>query len=458
MNFPQDHATGRPAFFMRQIHLSLGALCLLLLAGVWTCPAAPRPNFLILVAQGLGQEWLGCYGSEGGRTPHLDRLAAGGVRFQTCYATPYGSSSRNVLLTGRYPFRNGWLWHNDAPAWGVPYFDGDRELTFARHLRDAGYATAIAGQWQLNDLRAQPDALRRAGFDEHCVWPGAERGGESGTAGEGPWLQINGRRRRHPGRSSPDLCAEFLTDFARRNRERPFLAFHPMPGPEVTPPGDIRPPAELPDDNAGYKARVGRMDQAIGGLVAAIAELKLDRPTVVVFAADSGSPGTTVVASGRVVKGGQGRLSEAGINVPLIISAPGLIAGGRVTDRLTDFSDLFPTLCDLAGLRAPRAVTLDGHSLAPWLLRAEPGGRREWIFSQYGHDRVIRDARYKLHSNGRLFDVLTDPAEQNDLGRATVSEIQGVKERLAGLLRALPKDEPLDFPLARRLKVRRPGE
>src|SRR5688572_20732022 len=133
-------------------------LSLAILALAMVAPAAaqrhadPRPNILFILLDNIGQEWFGCYGSEENCTPNIDRLAASGVRFANCYTTTVCGPARVQLLTGRYPFRTGWYLHHDAALYSGGGFDWKREMTIARVLRDAGYATGIAGKWQVNNL------------------------------------------------------------------------------------------------------------------------------------------------------------------------------------------------------------------------------------------------------------------------------------------------------------------
>ena len=125
-------------------------LCLLILNA--KAADVERPNIVVILLDNVGQEWFGSYGSEENCTPNMDRLAATGVRFTNCYTTTVCGPSRVELLTGRYPFRTGWYLHHDAALYGGGGFDPQRETTFARVLRDAGYDTGIAGKWQVNNL------------------------------------------------------------------------------------------------------------------------------------------------------------------------------------------------------------------------------------------------------------------------------------------------------------------
>lgn len=406
-----------------------------------------RPNFLIILVDDLGPEWLSCYGSEH-RTPQINRLALEGMRFTTAWATPLCTPTRHELLTGRYPFRTGWTTHHDTPRWGGQYFDWRREVTFARLLRSAGYATAIAGKWQVNDLRAQPDALRNHGFDEHCVWPGGETGNPpSHERYFDPYIQENGRRGARPGAFGPDVFTDYIIDFMRRNREKPFLAYHAM---VLTHTPFTKTPA-----NSGGSERRGALfpgmvdytDRLVGRMLAALDDLKIRERTVVIFLTDNGTAmGLKCRAGGTTVVGGKGGLKETGIHVPLIVSWPGHVAGGSESGELVDGSDLFPTILELAGVAMPQDRSFDGVSFAPALLnRPAAKPRRDWIYSQLGGPRVVRDQRYKLWSDGRFYDLKADPAEAQDLGQSGAPEIVAARRRLEQVLKSLPPDAKLPF-------------
>ncbi len=425
-----------------------------------------RPNIVLIMVDDLGKEWLGCYGSEEHETPNLDALAAEGVRFETCYATPLCTPTRTELLTGRYSFRVGWTrssgpttggpeerlaepgWinHWDVPRWGGKYFDWEKEITFARILRQAGYATAIAGKWQINDFRRHPKALDRHGFDEHCMWTGYETGNPpSGERYWKPYIQHNGERRTHEDAFGPDVFCDFLIDFIERNRAGPFCAYYPMVlthGPfTLTPHNRDRLDADRKSPAGKRKLFAGMVDYVdhlVGLLIDALDRMNLRGNTIVLFTTDNGSPGVSCRANGLDVRGGKGKITEAGICVPLIASCPGLIPGGRVSGELVDFSDMLPTVADLASAPLPQGVDLDGRSFAPILLGGEAtGSHREWIYSQLGKHRVVRDQQFKLHQDGKLYDVSRDRLEERDLAGDTEAEVSAAREKLEAVLHDL---------------------
>jgi arylsulfatase A-like enzyme len=141
-----------------------------------TCGAdtdAKRPNILFVLLDNVGKDWFRCYGSSEDQTPVIDGLARTGLKFRNFYVTPVCSTTRVMLLTGRYPFSTGWHTHHDPAIYGGGYFDWNREVCLARVMKSAGYDTCISGKWQINDLfdPEQKDAISRHGFDDYCLFP-----------------------------------------------------------------------------------------------------------------------------------------------------------------------------------------------------------------------------------------------------------------------------------------------
>jgi arylsulfatase A-like enzyme len=444
----------------------LTLLILSSLAATFPARAAERrPNFLFILADNVGRDWFSCYGSDN-PTPNIDKLAAGGTRFQHCYVTPLCSTTRVQLLTGRYGFSTGWHTHHDAAIYGGGGLDPKRETTWARALRDAGYATAIAGKWQINDLYDQRDALKQHGFDEHLVWTGAlvgeglaEARWKASIAPGGnrelesrywdPIVFRNGAHETLTGKFGPDEYAGFLTDFMARHREKPFIAYYACPFvhiPTVTTP--LSPDKNAPEREQ-FAGMVRYMDAQVGRLVADVERLGLRDNTIIIFLPDNGTPAKlSGMVGGKKAAGGLGTLSENGLDVPLIVNCPARVATNRESKALVDCSDFFPTLMELAGAPTPRGLAVDGKSFAAQLRRnAEPPPGREWIFAQYAGERVMRDQRFKLYASGGLFDVEAHPLEKNDLAASADREVVAAKQRLQQALATLPpKDAELGFP------------
>ena len=197
---------------MRIDRVAIASLIALSAAAVGAPAAAvEKPNIIFIMADDMGTDWVSSYGSAH-QTPHIDRLARQGVRFTNAWCTPICTVTRIELLTGLYPFRTGWTIHHDVPRWGGRGFDWERYACWARQVREAGYATAIGGKWQVTDFRQYPEALSRHGFDEHCVWTGYETG-NAPPSDERYWnayLMTNGERRIHKDQYGPTVINDFL--------------------------------------------------------------------------------------------------------------------------------------------------------------------------------------------------------------------------------------------------------
>jgi arylsulfatase A len=162
---------------------------------------------------------------------------------------------------------------------------------------------------------------------------------------------------------------------------------------------------------------VSYLDAQVGRVVDALDALGLAESTVVLFAADNGTPAPVDVEWRGVKRRGlKGTLSEGGTRVPLIARWKGTTAAGATVPDLVDLSDFLPTLADLAGASVPDAWQVDGRSFAP-RLRGTGEGPREWTFSQLKEARCVREARWKLYGDGRLFDIVADPHEQHPVRR-----------------------------------------
>ena len=422
---------------------------------------AAAPNLVLIMVDDLGPEWISSYGGEGIETPNIDKLAEGGMVFLNAYSMPQCTPTRVTLLTGQYPYRHGWTNHWDVPRWGAGcHFDPQRNQSVARILRKAGYATAIAGKWQINDFRVQPEVLREHGFDEWAVWTGGEGGNP--PSDERYWdpyiFTSKTGSRTYKGEFGPDIFTSFLTDFTARHKEGPIFLYYPMVlthGPLVATPHE--PFAETRMER--HKAMVRYTDYLVGQVVRALDDAGIRDNSLVIFTTDNGTArGIEGRLGGRAVKGGKGRLTENGPRQPFIANGPGLVPAGVTSDALTDFSDLLPTFCDLAEVPVPAEHEVDGRSIAPVLLGRQPDGPREWILAMgFGParldrqgvrgvldyaPRVIRDKRYKIHVHDRsvteFYDLDQDPHEAVNLVGSKAAEHRRALARLGQVADSLP--------------------
>lgn len=409
------------------------------------------PNILLILADDLGAECLNGYGGTSYRTPNLDALARSGVRFTNAFCTPLCSPSRVELMTGRYGFRIGWTHLIEGKD---DYFDPSKEITSARVLKAAGYATAVAGKWQLCGFDRHPDHPRACGFDESCLWAWIlDRGRTSRYWNPAVW-QDGKERKVEAGRYGPDVYREFLIDFMARHRDVPFFAYYPMAlvhGPfEPTPDGPQAPRGGRGrGDPANFADMVAYMDKEVGEIIAAIDRLDLREDTLILFSGDNGTPRQITSKLGDTpVPGGKGQMTDAGTHVPLIASWRGTITPGRVCEDLVDFSDVLPTLVEVSGAERPAGVTLDGRSFAPQLF-GRPGTPRDWVFSELGGKWFVRERHWKLHGDGRLYDLQSDPFEREPVPPGANGEAAEARRRLRAVLDRL-EDEGAGAPRERR--------
>lgn len=408
--------------------------------------AGERPNVLLIMADDVGVEALGCYGGESYKTPRLDALAEGGMKFTHCYSMPVCHPTRITLMTGRYPFRTG------NPRWGT-FPTEEEQHNLGQVMKRAGYATAVAGKWQICLMKNDPDHASRLGFDESCLF-----GWHEGARYHSPFIYQNGKLREGlETRYGPDVYVDFLVDFMRRKKETPFFAYYPMAlCHDVT--DDLKDPVPFgPDgDYDSFKTMVEAMDVRVGRLIDALDELGLRENTIVLFTTDNGSPVRSIYSAevnpdpgrkdtylrvpivsrqnGVDVPGGKGSLKNGGTLVPLIANWPGKVKPGQVANDLVDFSDFLPTVAELGQADLPAGIALDGHSLMSRIIDGQPSPRK-WAFVEHRGKHWVRDHRWKLYDNGRLFDVSRDRAEKTSLGEDDGNyEANAARRRLNAVL------------------------
>ena len=393
---------------------SLLAACLVLFAAPFV--AADKPNVILILCDDVGFECFSAYGSREYATPRLDALAAQGIRFDNCHSTPLCTPSRVNLMSGKSNVFN--------------YFDfgvyPKGEPTFANYFKDHGYATAVAGKWQLLTAKGGITPAE-AGFDTHWLWNipggGRERYWNPSLVKDGSLLDL-------PDKSyGPDITTDFLIDFIKKHKDQPFLAYFPMILPHN--PFPVTPDSVDPDSTnqkSNFVDMVQYIDKNVGRLEDALEKLGLRRNTMIVFTGDNGTNSLlTSELNGRQIRGGKGYTHDYGTHVPFIGNWPGHVPGGKVSDDLICFSDFFPTMVEAAGLPEKKISDGDGWSFWPQC-QGRQGKKRDWIYcyyfprpssakynDKYSHYEVrfARDKRYKLYDNGDLFDTVKDVSEKH---------------------------------------------
>lgn len=452
--------------------------------------ADARPNIVYILADDLGYAELGCYGQTKIKTPHIDGLATQGMRFTQHYAgSPVCAPSRCVLMTGRHPGQAYVRNNRGRPIEGQQTIPA-RTPTVARLLKQQGYRTACIGKWGLGGP-GTPGVPWRQGFDRFFGYLDQWRAHSHYPT----YLYRNGTRvpldnhvfrahqklkqapddlasyARYAGKDyAPDRMIEEALDFVRANRDRPFFLYYATPIPHVAlqVPNDSL--ADYPESwdakpylgtrgylphprpNAAYAAMITRMDDHVGRLMTLLNELGLDETTLVVFSSDNGPTyaggvDAAFFESAGALRGLKGSVYEGGLRVPMIARWPKRIRADTTNDHVSAFQDVLPTLAELAGAEVPRGV--DGVSFAPTLLGSDGQRQHESLYFELGRQQAVRVGDLKLvrrtdrkgRTRAQLFDLATDPGEQQDLAETRpedLARLVGVAQRLRTPSRVYP--------------------
>jgi arylsulfatase A-like enzyme len=416
--------------------LLLGALTTLL-GGLPAAPAARPPNLLVIMTDDQGYADVGFNGGRDIPTPHLDAIAAAGVRFTSGYVTySVCSPSRAGLLTGRYPQRFGHernpAWQPGNPATGLPL----TETLLPAVLGRVGYVSGLVGKWHLGaHPRFHPLAR---GFDEFFghVGGGARYFPEELTLtepaearDEGESYRLRMRRGHEPVRTTRYLTDEFSDEavrFVERHHDRPFFLYLAYNAPhtplQATEEHLARFPHIADPKRRTYAAMVSAVDDGVGRLMAKLRELGIEDDTLVFFLSDNGGPTRDNASDNRPLRGQKGSPWEGGFRVPFAAQWPGRLPAGLVYDHPVSSLDIFATIAALAGAPADPERPLDGVNLLPHLTGERKDAPHEAIYLRM-HDRgsfAVRagDAKLVIPARGeapQLFDLGPDRAESRNL-------------------------------------------
>ena len=430
-----------------------------------------RPNIVFILVDDLGWADLGCYGADLHETPHLDRLAAGAMRFtHACTPAPVCTPTRASIMCGKHPARlHMTIWREAAadqptdrrllPPTAVADLPHS-ERTIAEVLREAGYLTAHIGKWHLGSVEHFPETQ---GFDVHLA-------GNHWGAPATHFFPYRGRShgaiRYVPGLGFGKLgeyLADRLTDEAiaimRQAGERPFflnLWHYGVHAPIEAKPDDIermrakaRP--ELHHQNVPYAAMVKNLDDNVGRLLAALDELGIAERTIVLFSSDNGGfLGPTgrepdrPVTSNYPLRSGKGSLYEGGIRVPLIVRWPGVTTAGAVCGASVISTDLYRTLAEVAGAtpQLDAAQQIDGHSLMPQLRDPDAAPEARTLYWHYPHyyptttpASAICAGDWKMieyleDDRVELYNLADDPGEAHNLAASDAAKAAELRKQL----------------------------
>ncbi len=435
-------------------------------------PAKPpaKPNLVFILADDLGWADLGCYGSAFYETPHLDQLAAKGMRFTDAYAAcSVCSPTRASILTGKYPARlhlTDWLpGRPDRPDQKLkrPEIIDHlplEEVTFAEALREGGYRTGFIGKWHLGGPNYYPE---KQGFDLNVG--GCARGhppsyfspyriptlqdgpkGEyltdrltdealkfiDGAGGKPFLLYLSHYAVHNPQQAKADMVAKYRAKTAR---------LPPPAGPEFLPEGKNQ--ARQIQNQPVYAAMVQSVDESVGRIMQKLAELGIEQNTIVIFTSDNGGLSTSEGAptSNLPLRGGKGWHYEGGVREPLIVRWPSVTTPGSLCHAPMISTDYYPTFLEIAGLPLRPRQHMDGVSFVPLLKGgAQPERPLFWHYPHYsnqggGPGGAVRFGDYKLiewfeDMRVELFNLRDDLGEHRDLAAAMPERTAALRKQL----------------------------
>jgi uncharacterized sulfatase len=416
------------------------SLLLTLVASSFAIPhssfaAGPRPNILHILADDMGWNALSCYGNQDLQTPHLDRLAAQGMRFTQAYADAQCSPTRAAFLSGQYGARTGvFKVLNEkepsfAPMRSAEAKDalGPETATLATTLRKAGYTTGISGKWHIANNYAVAALRKREGYFDAYGFDFA-----------GP---ANGNE--HHEDKTVTAITDDIIGFIESNRSKPWFAFvaHFSPHTKLEAPEALiakhvaRGLKRSEDDEgksterpiANYLAMLEHLDNEVGRLLAKLDELKLSDNTLVIFTSDNG--GLSRVTNNAPLREGKGSPYEGGIRVPLLVRWPDKVKPSSECDALVHTVDFYPTFAALADAPPTSAHPLDGENLLPRLTQTGPLQRPALFWhmptytTNYGRTpcAVIREGAWKLiHWFGDYLDTTGFTPDDKPYGKLVV--------------------------------------
>jgi arylsulfatase A-like enzyme len=406
-----------------------------------------RPNIIVIVGDDMGYADIGVHGCRDIPTPHLDALAAAGVRCTSGYVSgPYCSPTRAGLLTGRYQTRFGHEFNPGNPrrrqqqAQAGDAQPTDRqpraaqrrprnqiglpvsETTIADRLNSAGYVTALVGKWHLGGApRFHPE---QRGFDEFFGFLG---GAHPYFPGEGAPIL----RSTEPVDEKvylTDALQREAVDFIERHQDEPFflyLAFNAVHTPMHATEERLEKFSAIGDERRRtYAAMMSAMDDAIGAVVDKLRQSQLEENTIVFFISDNGGPtmpGTAGNASiNTPLRGSKRTTLEGGIRVPYFVKWPARLPAGKVYDQPVIQLDILPTALAAAGIELPVEGDLDGVNLLPFFGDQNDAAPHDALYWRFGQQMAIRQGDWKL--------VRYDPRVDGMTGRATESKLYNLAD------------------------------
>ncbi len=426
-----------------------------------------QPNILLIISDDLGYADLGCYGNTTIHMPHVDRIAAQGMRFTDFTVSwPACTPSRGSILTGRYPQRNGLydMIRNNEVNWKYQFTEEDyalspemtlgldtREITIGQAMRGAGYATHLVGKWDSG--RARRFLPTQRGFDSFYGFANTGIDYYTHERYGVPSLFRNNERIKEEGHTT-DLFRREALRIIEEHRERPFFLYLAFNAPHIASTFDKKarqaPEKYLRMYGGGgaeysrkieYPALCTQMDDSIGEIMDRLDKLHLTDNTLVFFISDNGGD---AAANNGPLRAGKTSLFEGGLRVPMIARWPGRIPANQVNDGLATTMEFFPTFLAAAGSQPLPGLKLDGFNMLP-VLEGKAKSTRTECFYQDKSDMAARVGPWKwvqTRKGGGFFDMRDDIGEKRDLSAEKPKELAMVKARWKAWRKEMDDAEP----------------
>jgi arylsulfatase A-like enzyme len=441
---------------MRFLRITFCLVALLAVAATSSSSAAeaPRPNVVYFLVDDMGRADCGFMGGKEIRTPQIDKLAAAGARLDSYYVQPLCSPTRAALLTGRYPMRYG-LQQGVVKPWaqyGLPL----EETTLADDLKTAGYVTGIFGKWHLGHSRSEYLPTRRGFARQYGHYNGALDYFTHERDGGFDWHKDD-RVCRDEGYSTELIGREAAKFVSEHAGKQPFFLYVPFNGvhsPYQPPKGGAEAYAELSARRRNYAAMLTAVDEAIGGIVAAVEQSGARDNTLFVFSSDNGGPAPGRTTDNGELRGAKGGLYEGGVRVAALATWDGHIPAGTTNAEPMHIVDWRPTLQALCGAKPSGPTPMDGRDVWPTLTAGAPSPHEAILINATPRGGALRMGDWKLVAKPRgrralarrgaeLYNLREDPREQTDLAAREPEKLAELQARFDELAREAvpPKNE-----------------
>ncbi len=441
--------------------------------------AAPRPNIVFLLVDDLGRADVGFMGGKDIQTPHIDRLARGGVILDAHYVQPVCSPTRAALMTGRYATGTGvYTIVRPHAKWGLPL----QERTLANALQDAGYETAITGKWHLGEFDRAYVPTSRGFNHQYGHYFGAIDYFTHLRDGNHDWYRDD-QESKEEGYSTHLVAREACRLIAEKPKSKPLFLYVPFNGvhaPMQVPESYLQPYAALKPNRQKLAGMLAAVDEAIGQIVAALEKAGLRENTLIIFSADNGGPNPGALSDNGALRAGKGTIYEGGVRVCAFANWPGQVPAGVTIKEPMHAIDWYPTLVKLGGGSLEQKLPLDGRDVWPMLTQGAKSPHDAILSVQSPTRAAVRMGDWKLIMNGSekdseeaagdqpkkgkgaarkadapgvaLYNLATDIGEKTDLAAKEPERVAAMRAKLQELLKNAAPEGQLGAESGRKAK------